>query len=434
MLADRYGLAVSTTSAAARDAYVAGCDMLLSLYPGAEPVLARAIAADPGFALAHAARARALQTSGDMAGARTAIAEAQRLATGLNNRQASHVAFFALLIGGQSADALAALRVHLRNWPRDAVVLSASATNSGLILSSGHAGVKREQRDLMDSLAPHYGEDWWFASIHAFALSETGAHDAARDKAQFALAANPANALAAHALTHVHYESGTNVAGRGFMRDWLKGYPREAVYYGHISWHLALCELDAGDDAEAWRLYSEIIAPDVNRGRAATTLVDATSFLWRWELAGNPCEPARWQVVHDFVARMFPRPGGAFADWHIALAEAAAGDGTALEERLRQIEAMAHDGRYPSGPVVPALARAFAAFQRQDFSTAITILEPMLAERDRAVGSLAQTDLFEFTLLRAYLAAGRPEAARHLLAGRRAGPGPVRVIGLNTAH
>ena len=116
--------------------------------------------------------------------------------------------------------------------------------------------------------------------------------------------------------------------------------------------------------SDLWRLYSQILAPDVNRGRAATTLVDTTSFLWRWELAGNPRDPARWQVVHDFVARMFPRPGGAFLDWHIALAEAAAGSGAALEARLRAIEAMARDGRYPSGPVVPILARGFAAFQR----------------------------------------------------------------------
>ena len=54
----------------------------------------------------------------------------------------------------------------------------------------------------------------------------------------------------------------------------------------------------------------------------------------------------------------------------------------------------------------------------------------MLAERDRAVGSLAQTDLFEFTLLRAYVAAGRPDDARQLLASRRSGPGRVRVSGL----
>ena len=122
--------------------------------------------------------------------------------------------------------------------------------------------------------------------------------------------------------------------------------------------------------------------------------------------------------------------GGAFLDWHIALAEAAAGSGAALEARLRAIEAMARDGRYPSGPVVPILARGFAAFQRQDFSAAIDILAPVLAERDRAVGSLAQTDLFEFTLLRAYIAAGRTDEVRHLLATRRTGPGPIRVAGV----
>ena len=35
MFADRYDLAVSTASAAARDAYVQGCDLALTFYPGA---------------------------------------------------------------------------------------------------------------------------------------------------------------------------------------------------------------------------------------------------------------------------------------------------------------------------------------------------------------------------------------------------------------
>src|SRR5436309_133175 len=35
MFADRYDLAVSTASAAARDAYVQGCDRALTFYPGA---------------------------------------------------------------------------------------------------------------------------------------------------------------------------------------------------------------------------------------------------------------------------------------------------------------------------------------------------------------------------------------------------------------
>ena len=59
MLTDRYGLALSTTSPAARDAYVEGVDLLLTVYPGAALAFDRAIAADPDFALAHIAKARA---------------------------------------------------------------------------------------------------------------------------------------------------------------------------------------------------------------------------------------------------------------------------------------------------------------------------------------------------------------------------------------
>ena len=51
MLTDRYGLPVSTSSDEARDAYVAGCDCVLSAEYGAEANLARALEADPGFAV-----------------------------------------------------------------------------------------------------------------------------------------------------------------------------------------------------------------------------------------------------------------------------------------------------------------------------------------------------------------------------------------------
>jgi hypothetical protein len=43
MLADRYGLALSTGSVAARDAYVQACDLALTLYPGAVEAYDRAV-------------------------------------------------------------------------------------------------------------------------------------------------------------------------------------------------------------------------------------------------------------------------------------------------------------------------------------------------------------------------------------------------------
>ena len=45
MLTDRYGLALSTSDTAARDAYVEGVDLLLTVYPGAAASFDRAIAA-----------------------------------------------------------------------------------------------------------------------------------------------------------------------------------------------------------------------------------------------------------------------------------------------------------------------------------------------------------------------------------------------------
>jgi hypothetical protein len=60
MLTDRYGLPLSTTVAAARDACIEGVDLLLTVYPCAAASFDRAIAAGPSFALAHIGKARAL--------------------------------------------------------------------------------------------------------------------------------------------------------------------------------------------------------------------------------------------------------------------------------------------------------------------------------------------------------------------------------------
>jgi hypothetical protein len=76
MLTDRYELPLSTASSAARDAYVEGCEAKLTMCPGAIEAFDRAIAADPGFALAYAAGAHALLERGDAAAARALMAAA----------------------------------------------------------------------------------------------------------------------------------------------------------------------------------------------------------------------------------------------------------------------------------------------------------------------------------------------------------------------
>jgi tetratricopeptide (TPR) repeat protein len=420
MLPDQYGLPLSTSSSTARDAYLEGCAAKLTMYPGAIPAYDRAIDADPTFALPYAARAHALLDRGDLQSARAAIAQATALAPNLPPREASHIAHFAHLIAGDMEAALAALPAHLNAWPRDVMLLATAAFTNGLIGSSGRPGQKRTLLTLLDTLASHYGDDdWWFAAHHGMALSENGQHAAARPKIDRSLAQNPANPWAAHATAHLAYEEGDPPAARTFLTDWLTTYPRDGALYSHLSWHLALAHLEAGDIFAANALFREAFAPDVHTGPPRGKLNDGVSFLWRRELAGHPRDTDAWRAMYAFVATAFPRAGAAFSDMHIALAQAAAGDDTALSARTRQIEALGQQGRYPSGPCVPAVARAFAAFEHRDYPAAIAALVPIATDLERIGGSHAQLDLVRFTLLNAYLAADRPDDAQRLLRERR---------------
>ncbi len=434
MLTDRYDLPLSTASSVARDAYVQGCDAKLTMYPGAIEAFDRAIAADPGFALAHAARAHVLLERGDAAAARESMAAANSLAAGLTAREASHIAFFNRLSVGDTEAALAALPAHLNAWPRDAMVLGTTAFTNGLIGSSGRAGQKRTLLDLLDRLAPSYGDDWWFTAHHGMAFSENGQREAARPKIDRSFAQNPKNPWAAHAQAHLCYEEGDADAARVFLVSWLTTYPHNGLLFSHLSWHLALGELEGGNTAGALRLFREAFAPDVHSGPPRGKLNDAVSFLWRWELAGQPRNSEAWRVMHDFANSAFPRAGAAFSDMHIALAQAVAGDDAALEARVLQMEELGRMGRYPSGHFVPAVAHAFAAFEGRDFAAAIAALEPIAGELERIGGSHAQLDLVTFTLLKAYLNVDRVDDARRLLRERRPGNAGVPVSGWTGVH
>lgn len=430
MLTDRYGLPLSTTVAAARDAYVEGVDLLLTVYPGAAAAFDRAIAADPGFALPHIGKARTFQLAGNLAAMRESLATALSLSEGGSARDLSHINVFRHLFAGQAVAALAALRAHVEMWPRDALVLSLAANQGGLIGMSGLPGRELGLVDFLGPIAPHYGEDWWFEAHYGMALSEIGRHDAARPKIERSLAQVRRNAYGAHAFAHLCYETGERDSGIAFMRDWLPLYDRGGGLFGHLNWHLGLFELHAGNLEGGLRLYNDAFCADDHRGAVHQKLSDSSSFLWRSELAGHPRDHARWAKLVDYAREKIPRPGFSLADWHVALAFAAAGDDAALEGWVQAIEELVKAGRYPSGSTIPAAARAFAAFQRGDDAAAIELIVPMLPDRERMGGSRAQVDLVEATLLRAYLNAGRDAEARRLLADRRPGPAGLPVAGL----
>jgi hypothetical protein len=430
MAKDRYDLSVPTGSAAACDALVAALDLTLAGWPGAVAGFDAALAHDPRLTLARLGKARALQAGGNLAAAQAVFAEVATTDS-TDPRTDSQRRILGALFGGRPADAFAGVQNHLSVWPRDALVASLIANQLGLIATSGRPDREKELTEALGALAPHYGDDWWFNGHYGMALSEIGRQDEGGLLTRRSLAVNPSNATAAHAEAHVRYETGELEAGREFLRGWLPSYPADGMLHGHITWHLALVELARGDAEAGFSLFTESFGAEPYRaGPLIVKMMDAASFLWRSELAGHPRDLARLAFVRDFVSKSFPKPSIPYADWHAGLIEAATGDGAALAVRIEAIEALVAAGRYPAGETMPAVLRGFGAFARQDWTGAIAAIEPMLDARARLSGSQAQLDLIEFTLLHAYVQAGRMDAAQALLARRRQGPpaGPLAAL------
>lgn len=420
MRPDGLGLPLTTAADAARDSYVRGVGLLLTANGGAEAALRQALDADPDFALAHAALARHHQLHGRIAAARASIGRAEALARQATPREEEHVRILALAIGGQAAAALGALRAHLDLYPLDALALSLALGVYGLIGFSGRVDHHAEQRALLEELHPHWPEDGWFLGYLGWSLAETGEPGRGAATVERALALLPRNANAAHGLAHAHVELGDARAGHRFLSAWIEDYDPAGILHCHLNWHLALWELDRGDVGSAQARFRTHMHPDRSTAPPMPLLADAASFLWRCRLHDVGVQAQDWAAVAAFATRAFPAAGLAFADLHAAMADAAAGNPGALEDRIAQLEDRVAAATLPQGPVVPVLCRAVAAYAAGDDDRAIALLEAARPDLPRIGGSHAQRELFEDTLIAACLRADRRNRARELLAARLA--------------
>ena len=408
MLRDRDGNAITTASVAARDAYVAGCEAMLSSNLGATSALKRAVAEDAGFAAGHVALARAYQMAGRMDEARASLAAGRAHLDGATERERSQFGIYERLLGGDAMGALAAVRAHTAEWKRDTMALAPAAGVFGLIGFSGLAGRERAQLELMAPLADAYGDDWWFLAALAFAEIEQGEIAAGRRHVDRALTLSPRHASGAHISAHAHYEAGDVADGMAFLRGWLPGYPPEAALHSHLSWHLALWAIGRGEFGEAWAIYDATLRPVVCRGPGINQVTDAASFLFRIGLAGETVDAARWAEVSEAAARLFPQPGVSFIDLHSALAAAMAGDGARLAR-------FSEDVRGPAGDLVAVAGRGFGAFARGEWVLAVAELGAVLDGHERFGGSRAQRDLLSQAVAFGLMRLGRGEAARRVV-------------------
>ena len=409
---DSYGNSISTASELAQDEYDRGVHLFLGADYGAVEAFQASLDADPGFALGHAALARALMMVGQMAEAKASIVRAQELASSADARERQHVEAFTLLLSGKPQQARATVVVHVRDYPRDALVAQLCANVFGLIGFSGEVGREAELLAYTSALLPHYGEDWWMMSMHALSLCETGQIQASIDLMERSIALNPRNANASHFKAHAQYEAGDSKAGRAYLENWLSDYDDRAVLHGHLSWHVALWALHEGDETSMWKAIDQGVGPGSAKGLPINVLTDTAAILYRAELAGFAVASNRWMELSDYAARFFPETGQSFADMHAALSHAMAGQG----ERLAHI---AETAKGFAGDLVQPIARAWGEIARENWSAALEELVKVMGATERLGGSRAQRDLLELTYANVLLKLGMSEEAHRSLATRR---------------
>jgi hypothetical protein len=322
---DRYGNALTTSSPAARDAYVDGMDRLLSADAGIVAAFEKAVEADEGFALAHIALARTLQVQGRASEIKMPLERALKLALGTTTREQNHIGIFEQIMTGRGGAAVPAIIEHLRTWPRDAMVLAPITGVFGLIGFSGKAGREVEQLAVLQPFSSAYGDDWWFRMVLAFAEIELHDHDRGLHDIETSLRGFARNAHAAHIRAHLFYELGDREAGLTYLNEWSRDYSPEGQLHCHITWHRVIWSLETGRRDRAWEIYRTALKPGAAWGPPLNVLTDCASFLVRAEMAGETVEPALWNEIADYAARYFPNSGIVFADIHSALAFAKAG-------------------------------------------------------------------------------------------------------------
>jgi tetratricopeptide (TPR) repeat protein len=410
MRADAYGLPASTAAETALSRYDDGVRELLGWGRGALDAFREAAALDSGLALAHAGAAVCLFLEERFAPAREAAEAARSAAATQTARERSHVEAVALLVGGRPVQAERQMLEHLDAWPRDVVVLQR------LYFVWFWQGRFPEMLQLTSRLLPAYGDDSFVLGLHAFVLEQADRCREAVRAAETAMARNPRDAWAIHALAHALYELAAFDEGVGRLPPAIHPCQHLNWFRNHLVWHLALMHLSRGDYARAVSISRAAFerAPSAIAG----DLHDSITLLWRQDLLGLPVG-ARWMPFAAIARERVDRQGLLFHAAHLAMALAGAGDWATAETQIDVLRRRApKDVTGLVGDVLIPLVEGLQAFARREYRVSIVRIEPLRPRIVELGGSRAQRDVFHDTLLEACFRAGDGERAARLLAER----------------
>ena len=215
--------------------------------------------------------------------------------------------------------------------------------------------------------------------LYAFGLEETGDLERAEDFGREALARNPRDAWATHALAHVMETANRHEEGVAFLTSTRTDWTHAHFMAHHNGWHLALFLIEQGRFDEVLADYDRFTAPKL-ADDATLDRIDAASLLWRLELAGVDVGD-RWAPVADKWMAHVDDHVLAFNDLHCAFAAARSPDpdhAMRLSRSLDDYERVGSgDNRQVTSEVGRRLIDGALAFASGDYARAVEAILPV---------------------------------------------------------
>ncbi len=397
--------------------YAEGVRRLLAVQDGAAAAFTATVAEDPHHARAHVALAMIATERPDRAGGPDAVAghlarARAALAQG-SDEDRSHVEAIATWCEKGNAAGTGALIDHLERAPDDAVALLVLAPS---IAFAGAGDALPDAWHYVEQFTGVHGEAPWYLGLRAYGRTEQGLWYDAADLADAAMQLDPGNGNAAHALSHVHYETDAHGAGLKWLMDWIPDDGSTQRYLPHFQWHAALHELAMGDAAAAARRYAAFLAPP--HSKDVRCLVDAGSLAWRARLHPDWVTPPDPIPVLAEAGSLAYAPQTPFIAFHALLVLAAAHDPAAI----RAISVP--DATDEQATTLRLIGEGLIALTDGQPRLALDYLLESLAGLGSIGGSRVQQEVILETALAAMLQLGAPGQAARLLSRHRAAPGP----------
>lgn len=417
---DAQGLAVTMASDEAASAWDHAVSGYLGYRADAPQRVKALLAVDPEAPLGHVLKgafAMLAFNAAHVPAARAAAAEAARHAAGATTRERAHIAALAAWAEGELDRALATWRHILSAHPHDVLAFRLHHFLAFWLGRPGEMAASAEAvRPAWNAAVPAFPA---MLGCFAFAAEECGDQAAAERDGRAAVAADPRDLWAAHAVAHVLEMTGREAEGIAWTETLAPNWQGANQLAHHLWWHRALYHLDRGETEAVLALYDtrlrDLASPLVqSHPDLYVDIQNAVSLLWRLGRLGVPAG-GRWEELADKAEARAGDILSAFTLPHWMMALVGAGR---FEQATRWLEA-ARDAAAAEGQaaalvreVALPLCEAILAQARGDPGGAAARLRPILDRLASLGGSHAQQDVLWQVVLDSARAAGDREMAR----------------------